>query len=200
MAIGKSLRLSGVKQIADINATDTSLSTTTVMTPTTSTVSTHVTDALQQNFTTTAPNLQPMQPVDEPGSSIPFWFCTVLFFVAIALIAKIVISSKRNRGQGGSFLDRFGISTSRSSGQTGRLGLGGGPALGISLNGNSGLNIGSGSASYRPMPNDSPYAPPVQESRLDWERQFFDDDDEEHLASNMEQEPRTGSRLQLNIS
>lgn len=40
------------------------------------------------------------------------------------------------------------------------------------------------------MPNDSPYAPPVQESRLDWERQFFDDDDEEHLASNMEQEPR----------
>uniref|UniRef100_A0A915EAS6 Uncharacterized protein n=1 Tax=Ditylenchus dipsaci TaxID=166011 RepID=A0A915EAS6_9BILA len=145
-------------------------------------------------------------------SHMLFLFSTVLLFAAVAIIVKIIISSRHGRGRG-SVLDGWRLSTSRNSGQTGRLGLGGGPAIGISLNGEvprgGGLSLGSTTASYTAMPTSAAAAssmdhmetvPRLQEARLDWERQFFDDDDEEHLASNMEEEPRTESRLQLNLN
>jgi hypothetical protein len=130
--------------------------------------------------TSTAIPLTTLAPVDEDSHFI-FAFCTVLFFVGIALVAKIVYSNRKKYRNLAPNIPSWRLSASRASGHTAPAGFalsrdprarGTGPAANFT------------SAHYTTIPpsTSARLAANQQQDAFvgtqnhEWERQFFDDE------------------------
>lgn len=162
----------GVKLMGGMKIVTKAPSKTSTSTPAPSKLATDA--PIGQSVGTHSPNgsktVEEESQADAGVSGSLFFFCTVLFFVAVALVVKLVQSGRRSARMRAGGLD-FGmdggnwrLSASRSSGQgMGRLGLGGGPAMrmpsvGGGGGGVAGLNLSGSGAVYTPV-TTAPTAP-----------------------------------------
>ncbi|CAP26516.2 Protein CBG05811 [Caenorhabditis briggsae] len=143
------------------NSSDLALSTSTVSTSTIAETTTTTSEELSLTTFVTASD-------HSTATSIAF-ISLVVFGVACALIAKIVISHRKKRAEliGSA---RWRISASRQSASSASSGGNGGSATYLQM-GRGGNNR---SLNNQRQPLNSPLDHPTAD-RLDWERQFFDD-------------------------